>query len=154
MCNTRLTVHPSWPDGCKHCWKRAAVRRGFDHGTFSMLEPLYPQADVPVVQLSLRSDFDPLAHIYAASLLATLRDEGVLIIGSGFSYHNLGRFDSGAAQPSRLFDGWLQEVLVEVSPEQWRQRLLAWESAPAARFAHPREDHLLPLMVAVGSAQE
>ena len=126
--------------------------RGFDHGTFSVMAPLYPQADVPVVQLSMQAGLDPQTHIDAGRLLAPLRDEGVLIIGSGLSYHNLRQFGPGAAAASNQFDAWLQETLVRSAPEARHQRLIEWSRAPAARLAHPREDHLLPLMVAVGAA--
>ena len=128
--------------------------RGFDHGTFSLMKPLYPDADMPVVQLSLKADLDPQTHVRAGKLLAPLRDDGVVIIGSGLSYHNLRRFDAGAAEPSRAFDAWLQETLIGSPPEKRLERLIDWESAPSARAAHPREDHLLPLMAAVGAAAE
>lgn len=129
-------------------------QRGFDHGTFSVLAPMFPGADVPVVQLSIRHDFDPAAHWEAGRLLAPLRDDGVLIIGSGLSYHNLRGFGAAARAPSQAFDDWLQETLTRLPPERRRQRLVAWEQAPAARLAHPREDHLLPLMVVAGAAGE
>ncbi len=128
------------------------AQRGFDHGTFTVMEPLYPEADVPVVQLSLKQGFNPETHIEAGRLLAPLREDGVLILGSGLSYHNLRRIDPGAAGPSRQFDAWLQETLVGSPPPERLVRLAQWTSAPAARFAHPREDHLLPLMMAVGAA--
>lgn len=133
---------------------RLDAQRGFDHATFCLLAPMYPNADIPVVQLGLRGDLDPDAHLRAGRQLAPLRDEGVLILGSGSSYHNLRRFDASAAAPSREFDDWLQETLVDLQPAQRRQRLLEWERAPAARVAHPREEHLLPLMVAVGAASD
>jgi aromatic ring-opening dioxygenase catalytic subunit (LigB family) len=127
--------------------------RGFDHGTFTVMEPLYPEADVPVVQLSIRRDFAPETHLAAGRLLAPLRDEGVLILGSGLSYHNLRRMDRSAAVPSQQFDAWLQETLVRSTSPERSQALAAWATAPAARVAHPREDHFLPLMVAVGAAE-
>ncbi len=126
-------------------------QRGFDHGTFTPLAVMYPQADVPVVQLSLREDFDPAAHIALGRALAPLRDEGVLIIGSGLSYHNLRVMGAAGREPSRQFDHWLGAAL-GADPQARETHLLQWESAPAARFAHPREEHLLPLMVAVGAA--
>jgi aromatic ring-opening dioxygenase catalytic subunit (LigB family) len=107
--------------------------RGFDHGTFSLMKPLYPDADMPVVQLSLKADLDPAAHIAVGRLLAPLRDEGVLIIGSGLSFHNLR----------------LRDARTRVSCSQPSN----WTQAPAARLAHPREDHLLPLMTVVGAAE-
>ncbi|MDO6468773.1 class III extradiol ring-cleavage dioxygenase [Neptunomonas phycophila] len=126
--------------------------RGLDHGTFTMLKPMYPDADVPVVQLSLNASLDPAQHINVGRLLAPLRDQGVLIIGSGLSYHNLRRMDPGAQQPSKRFDNWLQHSL-SFTGEDRTARLCQWASAPMARFAHPREDHLIPLMVAVGAAE-
>jgi aromatic ring-opening dioxygenase catalytic subunit (LigB family) len=129
--------------------------RGFDHGTFSLMQTMYPESDMPLLQLSLRADFDPAAHLRAGELLAPLRDAGVLIVGSGLSYHDLrGLMIGTGAKASAVFDAWLNETLVEVSPEQRRARLLRWQDAPAARAAHPREDHLMPLMVAVGAAGE
>jgi len=127
--------------------------RGFDHGTFTPLAVMFPRADVPVVQLSLREDFDPAAHIALGRALAPLRDEGVLIIGSGLSYHNLRAMGPAARAPSRQFDRWLGMALAADPPERERS-LLQWETAPAARLAHPREEHLLPLMVAVGAARD
>ncbi|MDE2112448.1 MAG: dioxygenase [Alphaproteobacteria bacterium] len=127
--------------------------RGFDHGTFSLMKPLYPEEDMPLVQLSLDAGFDPALHLAVGRALAPLREEGVVIIGSGLSFHNL-RIMRGTSgyEPSRLFDAWLQRTLVEASADERAQQLVAWERAPAARIAHPREDHLLPLMVAVGAA--
>ncbi|NUQ19307.1 MAG: dioxygenase [Sphingomonas sp.] len=129
--------------------------RGFDHGTFSIMKPMYPDADIPVVQLSLNRNLDPALHLEAGRLIAPLRDEGVLIVGSGLSYHNLREMrDTRGIEPSRRFDAWLQQALLEASPERRRELLIRWAEAPLARAAHPREDHLLPLMVAVGAAEE
>lgn len=129
---------------------KADPERGFDHGTFSLMKPLYPHADVPVVQLSIKDDFDPVEHLKAGAALAPLRDEGILIIGSGFSFHNLFGDEAGAL-PSAAFDAWLRHAVV--SDLETRARMLAqWQDAPAARLAHPREDHLVPLMVVAGAA--
>lgn len=128
-------------------------RRGFDHGTFSMLYPVFPQADVPVVQLSLQFGFDPMKHIAMGRALAPLRSEGVLIVGSGLSFHNLRQFGPGGKLASREFDDWLQLVL-GLAPAQRTAALLNWDQAPYARMAHPREEHLLPLMVALGAAEQ
>ena len=129
--------------------------RGFDHGTYSILAVAYPEADVPVIQVSLRSDYDPQAHLSLGRALAPLREQGVLIIGSGSSYHNLRRFFRGEErrQDSAQFEGWLRETL-ESAPAERTGGLLQWERAPAARAAHPREDHLMPLHVAVGAAED
>lgn len=128
-------------------------QRGYDHGTFSLMHTLYPEAQLPVVQLALKADFDPAEHLRVGELLAPLRDEGVLIIGSGFSYHDIRGIMSGRGKlASATFDGWLDETLVHSVPGERTRRLIDWSSAPAARAAHPREDHLIPLMVAVGAA--
>ncbi|WP_337268054.1 DODA-type extradiol aromatic ring-opening family dioxygenase [Oryzifoliimicrobium ureilyticus] len=127
--------------------------RGFDHGTFSIMKPLYPNEDIPVVQLSLDAGMDPALHLRVGKALAPLREEGVLIIGSGFSFHNLRIIRSSEGhEPSRQFDAWLRNVLLEASPDDRERHLLRWEEAPMARLAHPHEDHLLPLMVTVGAA--
>ena len=132
---------------------RSDPTRGFDHGTFSLMKPLYPEENMPLVQLSLDTGFDPALHLAAGRALAPLRDEGVLIIGSGLSFHNL-RVMRGTSghEPSRQFDAWLQRTLVQASSGERAQRLIHWEEAPSARIAHPREDHLLPLMAVVGAA--
>lgn len=128
--------------------------RGFDHGTFSMLYPVFPDADVPVVQLSLRHGFDPLTHMKMGRALAPLRREGVLIVGSGLSYHNLRQFGPGGTLASHAFDEWLQFALLTLTPAERTAALLNWDQAPYARMAHPREEHLLPLMVALGAAEQ
>jgi aromatic ring-opening dioxygenase catalytic subunit (LigB family) len=133
---------------------RLDPQRGFDHGTFSMLYPIYPEADMPVVQLSIRHDLDPLAHLEAGRALAALRDEGVLIIGSGLSFHNLRQFGPAGQLASHKFDEWLRYVLLELPPPERKVALLHWSEAPYARMAHPREDHLVPLMVALGAAED
>ncbi len=129
--------------------------RGFDHGAYSILAVAYPEADVPVIQVSLRSDYEPQAHLQLGRALAPLREQGVLIIGSGSSYHNLRQFFRGEERrrDSAQFDGWLRETLESAPPER-TGRLLEWQRAPAARAAHPQEDHLMPLHVAVGAAEE
>ena len=128
--------------------------RGYDHGTFAPLAVMYPQADMPVVQLSLRADYDPAIHQAVGRALAPLRDEGVVIIGSGLSYHNLGAFGARGHEASHAFDPWLTETLTAATTAERADKLRHWTEAPAARQAHPEEDHLLPLMVAVGAAAE
>jgi aromatic ring-opening dioxygenase catalytic subunit (LigB family) len=129
------------------------AERGFDHGAFTPLKVIYPRADVPVVQLSLKTGLDPETHFAMGQAIAPLRDEGVLIIGSGLSYHNLRQFFSPLAYaPSREFDAWLNGVLLGGRAADRDKLLRTWESAPSARAAHPREEHLLPLMVAAGAA--
>lgn len=129
--------------------------RGYDHGVFVPLKVAFPQADIPVVTLSLASDsqgrLDPALHLRAGRALAPLRDEGVLIIGSGMSFHNLRAYlRPETREAARAFDDWLTHAVESAEPE--RNELLAkWEQAPNARFAHPREEHLLPLFVAAGA---
>jgi aromatic ring-opening dioxygenase catalytic subunit (LigB family) len=130
------------------------AERGFDHGAFTTMFPIYPDADVPVVQLSMLDNYDPEAHLALGRALAPLRDEGVLIIGSGLSYHNLRAFGPGAKAASGQFDAWLQHALLETDSAERSELLRHWSDAPAARQAHPREDHLIPLMVAVGAAED
>jgi aromatic ring-opening dioxygenase catalytic subunit (LigB family) len=126
--------------------------RGFDHGTFIPLKLTYPDADVPTIQLSLVTGLDPAQHIALGRALAPLRDEGVFIIGSGMTFHNLRAFRDPRAVPvAETFDAWLRETMA-MEAEQRDSRLIAWERAPAARAAHPREEHLIPLMVAAGAA--
>lgn len=126
-------------------------QRGFDHGVYSLLYPMYPNAEVPVFQLSMLSSYDPETHIKIGQALSSLRNEGVLIIGSGSSYHS---FKKSGPEASVQFDQWLKETLLQSTPHERIERLLNWEKAPCARSAHPREDHLIPLMVAVGAAGE
>jgi aromatic ring-opening dioxygenase catalytic subunit (LigB family) len=107
-----------------------------------------------VLQLSLKRGYDPVQHLAAGRALAPLRDDGVVIVGSGLSYHNLRMFGPAAKEPSRAFDDWLGTTLLDRDPATRTARLEGWETAPSARFAHPAEDHLLPLMVAVGAAED
>lgn len=125
-----------------------SASRGYDHGTYSVLQTMVPTADIPVVQLSMRQSLDPDEHLRAGQALAALRDEGILIIGSGMTCHERG---PDMAVPSAAFDAWLQRILLEDGPSTRRQSLRGWERAPYARAVHPREDHLLPLMVAAGA---
>jgi len=132
----------------------ADANRGYDHGTFIPLKVAWPDADIPTIQLSLKAGLDPVWHLALGRVLAPLRDEGVLILGSGMSYHDLRRFGSPSArQVSMSFDAWLQEIIPLAGADR-EARLIDWENAPSARLAHPREEHLLPLMVAAGAAAE
>lgn len=128
------------------------AERGFDHGTFVPLAVAWPQADVPTVQLSLRAGLDPAEHLAVGRALAPLRDEGVLIVGSGMTFHNLRIFwDPRAIPLAEGFDAWLREA-VTGSPERRDTTLTLWKQAPHAALVHPREEHLLPLMVVAGAA--
>lgn len=130
--------------------------RGLDHGVFIPLKVALPEADVPVLQLSLRSGLDPAAHLAMGRALAPLRDEGVLIVGSGMSFHNMRRLLAGGPgvdPDSLLFDGWLADTVALPHAER-EARLLRWADAPGGRASHPREEHLLPLHVVAGAAAE
>jgi aromatic ring-opening dioxygenase catalytic subunit (LigB family) len=128
-------------------------QRGLDHGVFVPFKVAFPEADVPVVEMSVDRDLDPALHLAAGRALATLRDEGVLIVATGMSFHNMrGYGDPRFTAPSDQFDAWLTDSL-EAPAAVREQRLTDWESAPAARLSHPQEEHLLPLMVAAGAAR-
>jgi aromatic ring-opening dioxygenase catalytic subunit (LigB family) len=128
--------------------------RGFDHGVFVPLKVAFPQAQIPVVPLSLNLSLDPELHLAAGRALASLRDEGVLVIASGMSFHNLRAYlDPLTLDRARAFDAWLTKAVA--SPARERETQLAnWRSAPFATFAHPREEHLIPLLVAAGAGGE
>lgn len=128
--------------------------RGFDHGTFVPLMVAWPAAEVPTIQLSLKAGLDPAEHLAIGRALAPLRDEGVFIIGSGMTFHNLRAFFgrvAGGPEASETFDAWLREAAT-AEPATRDARLATWAQAPAARAAHPREEHLIPLMVIAGAA--
>ncbi|MCA2980111.1 MAG: dioxygenase [Myxococcaceae bacterium] len=126
-------------------------RRGFDHGTFVPLKLAWPGAEVPTVQLSLVEGLDPATHLRLGRALAPLRDEGVFVVGSGMTFHDLRAFFRGGGEAvAEAFDAWLQHTMRLPQPER-DARLTAWATAPFARRAHPREEHLLPLMVVAGA---
>ncbi len=132
------------------CHAALSDSQGYDHSTYSLMQPMYPQADIPVVQMSLQSSMAPGDHLRAGAALAPLRDENVLIIGSGMSIH--GR-EASMATASPPFDEWLHDAVLSADGERRQQALAAWEDAPYARDVHPTADHLLPLLVAAGAAQ-
>lgn len=143
LAEARIATHPD-PD------------RGFDHGMFIPLKLMFPHADIPVVQLSLRTDLDPLAHLETGRALTPLRQEGVLIVGSGMSFHNMRGYGDPRFGPiSDEFDRWLSST-VESDPAHREAALQQWAQAPSARLSHPprAEEHLMPLMVAAGAASE
>jgi aromatic ring-opening dioxygenase catalytic subunit (LigB family) len=125
--------------------------RGFDHGVFVPLLIVDPAAQIPVVEMSLQKDLDPASHIAIGAALAGLRDEGVLILGSGNSFHNLRTFFNGESEASAVFDDWLTGAVTAPESAVRNAALIDWAAAPCARLCHPREEHLLPLMVAAGA---
>lgn len=132
---------------------RQDKNRGYDHGVYAPLYAIWPDANVPVLQLSLKRGYEPAEHLAVGRALTPLREEGVLIVGSGLSYHNLRSFGPAAEVPSREFDDWLAAAVMKGDPAERGERLRRWTEAPSARLAHPTEDHLIPLMVAAGAAE-
>lgn len=133
-------------------------KRGFDHGLFIPLKMMYPNADIPSFQLSLLNSLDAKAHVGIGKALSSLMDENILIIGSGFSFHNLRAFRFDGEQTSDpkndAFQEWLMQVCVQTKAQAEREaQLINWEQAPNAMYCHPREEHLLPLHVCVGMAR-
>lgn len=132
--------------------------RGLDHGVFVPLKIMYPQADIPVVQLSLVDNLDAETHLVIGEALRTLDHGHLLVLGSGFSFHNLrALFNMDMATKTarnRAFEEWLLETCAgrALNEADRRQRLVEWEQAPHARYCHPREEHLLPLHVCYGMA--
>ena len=122
------------------------------------LKVAFPDADTPCVQLSLASDLDPARHIALGRALAPLRDEGVLILSSGNTYHNMSVLMQSLRGGARddivggAFDAWLTEAVTCPDPEERNRRLARWSDAPGGREAHPREEHLIPLHVVAGAA--
>ena len=138
---------------------RTDSQRGFDHGLFIPLKLMYPQADIPSLQISLLRELDPVAHLALGNALSELMKENILVIGSGFSFHNMRAFswqggpESDSANDA--FQDWLIEVVTRLPSQKEReQQMTAWEKAPSARYCHPREEHLLPLHVCLGMANE
>jgi aromatic ring-opening dioxygenase catalytic subunit (LigB family) len=127
--------------------------RGYDHGTFVPLGLMFPDADVPIVLLSMKSGYDAAEHIRVGQMLAPLRDEGILILGSGLTYHNMRGFGNPASSPvAKTFEHYLNDAVIQPDAAVRNRMLVDWERAPSARLAHPREDHLIPLMVVAGAA--
>ena len=133
------------------------LKRGFDHGLFIPLKLMYPDAEIPSLQLSLMAGLNPSAHIALGRALHELMNENILVIGSGFSFHNQRAFFGqalGSPDPSNeAFQDWLiQTCTRQISQAEREKRLIEWEKAPFARYCHPREEHLLPLHVCFGMA--
>jgi aromatic ring-opening dioxygenase catalytic subunit (LigB family) len=131
------------------------AERGYDHGTFVPMMVAFPEAMIPVAQLSLITGLDPATHFAMGKALEPLRKEGVLIIGSGMSYHNMRGFMSGdpRVEPvSKRFDDWLAETVAIEDPEKRRLAFVGWKNAPGAIDCHPRSEHLVPLFIAAGAA--
>ena len=135
------------------------LERGFDHGVFVPLKIMYPEATIPTIQLSLIRGLNPKQHILMGNALKELSEENILIIGSGFSFHNLRAFawnnKNIADKRNDEFQDWLIKVCTgDSTNEEKEQQLIEWEKSPNARYCHPREEHLLPLHVCFGMSDE
>ncbi len=136
----------------------SSPERPYDHGLYTPLMLMYPEADIPAIQLSLVKGLNPDEHLRIGEALQGLDYDDLLIIGSGFSFHNMRAFfipespDMHAANAA--FQNWLEETCMskELPEEERRTRLQHWAEAPSARYCHPREEHLLPLHVCYGIA--
>ena len=139
---------------------RLDERRGFDHGLFVPLKLMYPQANIPCVQLSLVNSLEATTHLVIGRALQALDYDNLLVIGSGFSFHNMRAFfapDTPEIQTANeAFEDWLEETCSNAAMKESErmERLAHWERAPYARFCHPREEHLLPLHVCYGLAEK
>lgn len=136
---------------------RLDPERGFDHGVFIPLKLMYPDADIPVTQLSLLRGLDAVRHLALGKAMQSLNSENILIIGSGFSFHNINAFFSSALNSpdakNDSFQDWLIETCTgKLDIEERENRLANWEKAPYGRYCHPREEHLLPLHVCAALA--
>ena len=133
------------------------AERGLDHGVFVPLMLMYPNAHIPVLQISLSSTLDAATHIALGEALSALDEDGILFLGSGFTFHNMRAFatdQNDIRQANHAFEDWLEATLhsQNLNRDSIKQRLTGWETAPGARLCHPREEHLLPLHVCFGIA--
>jgi len=141
------------------CFKERGIKyntnskRGYDHGMFVPLMLMYPDADIPCVQLSIINNLDPAAHIQLGHAIGALRKEGVLILGSGMTYHNMRTWSGEDVKKwSKTFDDWLFQSCVQLDQQKREMALKQWSSTKFARDCHPREEHFVPLLVCVGAA--
>lgn len=135
---------------------RLDYERGFDHGVFIPLLMMYPDADIPCIQISLSSALDAAFHIELGQALASLKNDNFLILGSGYSFHNMQVMMTAKGdvpnEKNQQFETWLAQTCSDpsLSDAEREQRLANWEQGPHARYCHPREEHLLPLQVCYG----
>ena len=138
---------------------RLDYERGYDHGLFIPLMLMYPAAKIPCIQISLSNSLDAEFHISLGRALAPLKNENLLVLGSGFSFHNMqalmSKQDDLVDEKNRQFEDWLAQTCSdnELELSERDQRLIDWDRAPHARYCHPREEHLLPLQVCFGIAR-
>lgn len=133
--------------------------RPYDHGSYIPLKMIYPNADIPVLQISLHHNLDPFTHLNIGKALRPLLEENILIIGSGFSFHNMRQFDFSGKNIEDSLNNEFQDKLIEIccSEKDEKKRMeyfMNWENIPGAKYCHPREEHLLPLLVCVGLSKD
>jgi 4,5-DOPA dioxygenase extradiol len=130
-------------------------KRGFDHGVFVPLKIMFPDADIPVVAVSMDASLDSQRNMQIGQALAPLREDGVLILGSGYTFHNLPHFfhpTEASKQAARNFNEWLKKTMLSSSPSEMKQCLMHWDQAPGAKQSHPREEHLIPLFMTAAAS--
>lgn len=138
---------------------RLDEKRPYDHGSYIPLKMMYPDADIPVIQISLKHNLDSFTHLNMGKALRPLLAENILVIGSGFSFHNMGRFDWEGRNLEDQLNNEFQDKLIEIccgekdEEVKW-EYLTKWKDFPGARYCHPREEHLLPLLVCAGLAKD
>jgi len=157
--------HPELAERVRQLLTAAAIparldrQRGFDHGLFVPLLLMYPAADIPCIQVSLSASLDAGLHVAIGKALAALKSENLLVLGSGFSFHNMqalmSKRDDAIDPHNQAFEEWLAQTCTDeaLSEAEREQRLVDWQTAPHARYCHPREEHLLPLQVCYGIGQ-
>ncbi len=158
---------PGHPDLAQHLYElfirnnvqaKLDDQRGFDHGLYIPLKLMYPDADIPCIQVSMLSSLDPEDHIQIGEILGQFNQDNILIVGSGFSFHNIQALIQPGLEDidekNLQFEQWLIEACSSqlITETQRQQNLINWEQAPWARYCHPREEHLLPLHVCYGVA--
>jgi len=134
---------------------RMDEQRPYDHGSYIPLTFMYPAADIPVIQVSLDHHLDPLTHLLIGKALRPLLKENILIIGSGFSFHNMTAFDfQGNNHPDPVNNAFQDNLINLCCGKQSEQEkfdtCINWEHLSGARYCHPREEHFLPLLVCLG----
>ncbi len=157
--------HPELAERVQQLLNAAAIparldrQRGFDHGLFVPLLLMYPAADIPCIQVSLSASLDAGLHVAIGKALAALKSDNLLVLGSGFSFHNMralmSKRDDAIDPQNQAFEEWLAQTCTDaaLSEVERERRLVDWQSAPDARYCHPREEHLLPLQVCYGLGQ-
>ncbi len=134
---------------------RLDPQRPYDHGSYIPLMMMYPEADIPVIQISLHHGLNPVTHLQIGKALRPLLEDNLLFIGSGFSYHNMGGFDFRGRRIEDPLNNDFQNSLIDIccadsEDESTWDRLADWKQLPGADYCHPRSEHLLPLHVCAG----